>query len=224
MAPVRQALPPRPNPPAPVFAVTSSATANAALSSLDATIAPFRELPPAEEGAAGIVAAGVGGALGVINAPATFVDHAVSVGVSAGLDALGLSGLFPPFPIARMGITMHMGTPHTHAHPPSLTPPAPPIPLPSMGVAFLSGSASVLVNGIPALRAGDVGIGFTCGSLAPPFEIVTGASSVYFAGARVARIGIDMTMHCNPAKPMGAFAKGMGIAGAVAGAQAPPHN
>ncbi|MFZ5891773.1 MAG: RHS repeat-associated core domain-containing protein [Myxococcota bacterium] len=215
--------PPRPeHPPAPVFAVTSNATANAALASLDTTIAPFREAPPPEQGAAGYVAAAVGGALGVVNAPAMFIDSAVSAGASAAVsaleNALGIGPLFPGMPVARMGITMHIGTPHTHGHPPSLNPPLPPIPLPSIGVAMLSGSASVLVNGIPALRAGDVGLGLTCGSMAPPFEIVTGAGSVYFAGARVARIGADMTMHCNPAKPIGAFAKVMGVAGAVAGA------
>lgn len=213
VVPVRLAPPPPAPPPPPVFATTQNATVNAALMPLDSAIKPFREAPPPEQGKAGVVAAGITGALGIINAPAAFVDHAVSAGISAGLDALGLSGLFPAAPIARLGISMHIGTPHGHPHPPSFG-----VPLPSVGVAFLSGSASVLVNGLPALRAGDVGLGLTCGTLAPPFEIVTGASGVYFGGSRVARLGLDMTMHCNPAKPMGAFSIGMGIAGAVAGA------
>ncbi|HEU5076467.1 MAG TPA: DUF6531 domain-containing protein, partial [Polyangiaceae bacterium] len=213
VVPVKLAPPVPPPPPPPVFATTSNATLNAALTPLDSAIKPFREAPPPEQGKAGIVAAGVSGALGLINAPAAFVDHTVSAGVSATLDALGLSGLFPAAPIARLGITMHIGTPHGHPHPPSMG-----VPLPSVGVAFLAGSASVLVNGLPALRAGDVGLGLTCGSLAPPFEIVTGASGVYFGGSRVARLGMDLTMHCNPAEPKGAFAIGMGIAGAVAGA------
>ncbi len=203
--------------PEPVFATTKNATANVVLSTLDQTIAPFREAPPPEKGAAGTVSQYLGGALGVMNAPAMFLDTAASVGVSKLLDATGLASLFPPMPVANIGLTMHMGTPHTHAHPPSLIPPAPPIPLPSFGVAFLAGSASVLVNGLPVLRAGDIGIGFTCGSMAPPFEIMTGAAGVYFAGARVARIGADITFHCNPAPATKAFSIGMGVAGAVAG-------
>ncbi len=205
-------------PAAPVFATTGNARADSVLATLDATIAPFRTAPPPEQGAAGWVAQGLGAALGVVNAPMMFIDAAASQGVSAILDALGLAGLFPPMPVATIGLSLHLGTPHTHVHPPSLVPPAPPIPLPSMGVAFLAGSASVLVGGVPALRAGDIGIGFTCGSLAPPFEIMTGASGVYFAGARVARFGMDITFHCNPASPMGGFAVGMGVAGVVAGA------
>lgn len=205
-------------PAAPVFATTGNARADSVLQTLDNTIAPFRQAPPPEQGAAGWVAQGLGGVMGVINAPMMFIDAAASQGVSALLDALGLSGLFPALPVATIGLSMHLGTPHTHVHPPSLVPPAPPIPLPSLGVAFLAGSASVLVGGVPALRAGDIGIGFTCGSMAPPFEIMTGASGVYFAGARVARFGMDITFHCNPASPMGGFALGMGIAGVVAGA------
>jgi len=209
---------PAPAPPQPVFATTGNARADSVLATLDATIAPFRQAPPPEQGAAGWVAQGLGGALGVINAPMMFIDAAASQGVSMVLDALGLSGLFPPMPVATIGLSMHLGTPHAHVHPPSLIPPAPPIPLPSLGIAFLAGSASVLVGGVPALRAGDIGIGFTCGSMAPPFEIMTGASGVYFGGARVARFGMDITFHCNPASPMGAFAIGMGVAGLVAGA------
>jgi RHS repeat-associated protein len=204
-------------PPAPVFAVTGNARADAVLTTLDITIAPFRDAPPPEQGAAGWVAQGLGGVLGVINAPMMFIDAAASQGVSAVLDALGLSALFPALPVATIGLSSHLGTPHTHVHPPSLVPPAPPIPLPSLGIAFLAGSASVLVGGVPALRAGDIGIGLTCGSMAPPFEIMTGASGVYFAGSRVARFGMDITFHCNPVSPMGGFAIGMGVAGIVAG-------
>jgi RHS repeat-associated protein len=202
----------------PVFAVTGNARADSVLATLDVTIAPFRQAPPPEQGAAGYVAQGLGGVLGVINAPMMFIDAAASQGIAAILDATGLSALFPALPVATIGLSMHLGTPHTHVHPPSLVPPAPPIPLPSLGIAFLAGSASVLVGGVPALRAGDIGLGITCGSLAPPFEIMTGASGVYFAGARVARFGMDITFHCNPVSPMGAFAIGMGVAGVVAGA------
>ena len=202
----------------PVFATTGNARADSVLATLDVTIAPFRQAPPPEQGAAGYVAQGLGAVLGVINAPMMFIDAAASQGISAILDATGLSALFPALPVATIGLSMHLGTPHTHVHPPSLIPPAPPIPLPSLGVAFLAGSASVLVGGVPALRAGDIGLGITCGSMAPPFEIMTGASGVYFGGARVARFGMDITFHCNPAAPMGAFAIGMGVAGIVAGA------
>lgn len=213
LVPVKEVFAPPPPPAPPVFATTSNAKANAVLTSLDNTIKPFREAPPAQQGQAGVVAGVIGGALGVINAPATFIDNAVDVGVNKLLEVTGLKALFPPAPVARLGITMHIGTPHSHPHPPSFG-----MPLPSLGVAFLAGSASVLVNGLPALRAGDVGLGLTCGTFAPPFEIITGASGVYFGGSRVARIGMDLTRHCNPAEPMGAFALGMGLAGLVAGA------
>nr|MDQ3031098.1 DUF6531 domain-containing protein [Myxococcota bacterium] len=190
------------------------ARAEAVLGAATAVATPFSTAPPPEQGMPGAVVQYTAGVLGVINAPAMFIDAAAAQGVQTVLDATGLGALFPPMPVAVLGSTMHVGTPHVHTHPPSLVPPAPPIPLPSMGVAFLAGSASVLVNGVPALRAGDIGLGLTCGSMAPPFEIMTGASGVFFGGSRVARLG-DITFHCNPIplSPPAIIGTAMGIAG-----------
>jgi uncharacterized Zn-binding protein involved in type VI secretion len=109
----------------------------------------------------------VGGVLGVVGAPAKIIDTAF-----AELTA-PIAAMFPAFPAVTLG-AMHLGPPHAHTHPPSLIPPAPPVPLPSMGTVIGAGSVTVLVGGMPAARAGDIGIGVTCGSIAPPFEIYTG--------------------------------------------------
>lgn len=62
------------------------------------------------------------------------------------------------------------------------------------------GAVTVLVGGLPAARCGDFGIAPTCGGYAPPFDIVTGSSSVFIGGKRAARMG-DLTRHCNPVEP-----------------------
>ncbi|WP_216669251.1 PAAR domain-containing protein, partial [Corallococcus exiguus] len=96
--------------------------------------------------------------------------------------------------------------------------PAPPIPLPSIGAVMLSGCVSVLINGLPAARAGDVGLAVTCGSFMPPLEIFTGSSKVFIGGSRAARMG-DITKHCTPsAGGMSKLAKVMAAAGLAAGA------
>jgi uncharacterized Zn-binding protein involved in type VI secretion len=125
-----------------------------------------------------------------------------------------IAAAFPSMPAATL-LGMHLGPPHTHTHPPSLVPPAPPVPLPSFGMLLASGSVAVLVGGMPAARAGDIGISVTCGSLAPPFEVVTGSSNVFIGGSRAARV-LDLTRHCNP-MPMSAFGAAMGAAGAAVG-------
>ena len=79
----------------------------------------------------------------------------------------------------------------------------------------------MLLGGMPAARAGDIGISVTCGSLAPPFEVYTGSSNVFIGGARAART-LDFTKHCNPTS-MGPFAIAMGVAGVVAGGAARWH-
>lgn len=86
----------------------------------------------------------------------------------------------------------HVGSPHVHAHPPAM-----PAPLPSVGVLMFGGCASVWINGVPAARAGDLGVAFTCGTFAPPFQIVTGSSKVFVSGNRAARQW-DLTKHCQP--------------------------
>jgi uncharacterized Zn-binding protein involved in type VI secretion len=115
---------------------------------------------------------------------------------------------FPALPAVRI-MDMDVGLPHGHAHPPN-TPPAPPLMLPSTGpvipIPFVSGASTVLINGMPAARCGDMGLGIWCGGYFPFYEIFLGSSSVWLEGARAARLGVDITKHCifsspKPAKP-----------------------
>lgn len=172
-------------------------------------VAPFTEAPPAHQGALGYVSQGLAGVLGVLDAPSTLLDTGFAM-VTADIAAA-----FPAMPAAVIGLALHFGFLHAHMHPPSLIPPAPPVPLPSIGTIMLAGAISVLINGIPAARAGDVGFALTCCSLAPPAEIILGSSNVFIGGARAARM-LDMTRHDNPV-PMGVFSKVMAGAGMVAG-------
>ncbi len=199
---------PPPHPPE-LIAPTGSPGVNCVVDVINKTAAPFMSAPPPEQGAAGWVAAGLGGVLGVIGAPQQIIDTAF-----AALTA-PIAAAFPGMPAMTL-LGMHIGPPHAHTHPPSLIPPAPPVPLPSIGMLLGAGSVTVLVGGLPAARAGDIGLAVTCGSLAPPFEVYTGSSNVFFGGARAARLG-DITKHCNPTS-MGAFSSVMGALGVVAGA------
>lgn len=101
-------------------------------------------------------------------------------------------------PAATIATTLHLGTPHTHAHPPAM-----PNPLPSFGPIMFGGAASILINGMPAARAGDIGMSITCGTLAPPFVVAMGSSKVFYGASRAARAG-DLTRHCAPAPPSNA--------------------
>lgn len=119
--------------------------------------------------------------------------------IEQGLSALLSSIPFPAFPALHV-LNMGVGFPHGHPHPPNLIPPAPPIPLPSAGpiipIPILSGAANILINGLPAARCGDMGLGIWCGGYFPMYEIFLGSSSVWLEGARAARVGIDITKHC----------------------------
>ncbi|GAB4319013.1 MAG: hypothetical protein Kow0074_08560 [Candidatus Zixiibacteriota bacterium] len=115
---------------------------------------------------------------------------------------------FPAFPALRI-LDMDVGLPHVHSHPPNVVPPAPPIPLPSTGpiipIPILSGAATVLINGMPAGRCGDMGASIWCGSYFPLYEIFLGSASVWIEGARAGRLLCDVTKHCiftYPPKPM----------------------
>ncbi len=207
-----RSLPASADPPAPqpLIAPTGSPGLNSVLDVVNATAAPFMNAPPKEQGAAGYVSQGISGITGVIGAPAQLIDTAFAVMTAP------IAALFPAMPAITL-LGLHLGTPHGHTHPPSLIPPAPaPIPLPSMGVLVGAGSMSVLLGGMPAARAGDIGLAVTCGSLAPPFEVFTGSSNVFIGGARAARM-LDITKHCNPGS-MGPFAIAMAVAGVVGGA------
>ena len=74
---------------------------------------------------------------------------------------------------------------------------------------------SVLINGKPAARCGDLGIGPTCCGLPPIYEVFTGSSKVFIGGARAAR-QCDITYHCKPVPPAGAAARGAAAALAAA--------
>jgi len=158
-----------------------------------------------------VVSQVVGGVLGVVGAPEAILDSAF-----AQLTA-PLAALVPGMPAMTI-LGMHVGPPHGHLHPPSYTPPVTPapLPLPSLGMIVGPGALSVLVNGVPAARAGDIGIAVACGGFFPPFEVHTGSSSVFIGGSRAARFG-DITRHCNPVS-MGGLGLAMALAGVVAGA------
>jgi uncharacterized Zn-binding protein involved in type VI secretion len=119
--------------------------------------------------------------------------------MDTGLAALTapLAAMMPALPAATL-TALSVGVPHPHSHPPSLIPPAPPVPLPSIGTVMMAGCLSVLIGGMPAARCGDVGMVVTCGSLMPPMMIFTGSSNVFIGGRRAARM-TDMTIHCMPA-------------------------
>ncbi|WAS94523.1 DUF6531 domain-containing protein [Nannocystis punicea] len=140
----------------------------------------------------------IGGSLALLQMPVDLVNAGFAVATAP------LANLVPPLPAATL-TALHLGTPHLHSHPPAM-----PTPLPSFGPVMLGGCASVLINGVPAARAGDLGMSVTCGSLAPPFEVMTGSSKVFIGGARAARM-LDITRHCQaptpPASPPGLATK-----------------
>ncbi|HKX27676.1 MAG TPA: PAAR domain-containing protein [Blastocatellia bacterium] len=128
-----------------------------------------------------------------------------------------LAALWPSMPAATL-TCLYVGFPHAHLHPPSLVPPAPPVPLPSLGPVLLGTCVQVLINYLPAARAGDIGWAPTCGGFAAWFEIKTGSSNVFIGGSRAARMG-DICMACAPAtSPRAKFAgQAMARVGALAG-------
>jgi uncharacterized Zn-binding protein involved in type VI secretion len=122
--------------------------------------------------------------------------EAINMGIATSTNAI--SQALPSFPAATIGM-IAIGIPHAHGHPPSLIPPAPPVPLPVIGPVTLGCAVQVLINGMPAARVGDIGFNPTCGGFFPMFEIFTGSSKVFIQGMRAART-LDVTMHCWPPK------------------------
>lgn len=108
-----------------------------------------------------------------------------------------ISDALPAFPAATMG-SVAFGTPHAHVgHPPSGPLPIPPNPFPPVGPVTLGCCVQVLINGLPAARAGDIGMSPTCCGLIGMYEVKTGSSKVFIGGARAARM-TDLTHHCTP--------------------------
>lgn len=203
--------PPPANPAPPLVGDTGSAKLNAVADVINTTAAPFQNAPDPKRGALGVVEHDLGAVLGVVSAPFQLLDTGFAMLTAP------LAAMMPAFPAATL-LMPHLGTPHAHSHPLSLTPPNPvPVPLPSIGQVMLAGCVSVLIGGIPAARASDIGLAPLCFGFSPAFEIFTGSSNTWIGGSRAARV-TDVTRHCNPASAMNAVGKGMGAVGVVAGA------
>jgi uncharacterized Zn-binding protein involved in type VI secretion len=143
----------------------------------------------------------------VMSMPMELMNTGVALATNA------LAAILPSFPAAYLG-SLYVGAPHAHAHPPSLIPPAPPVPLPSMGAITLGTSVKVLVGGMPAARVGDLGMAPTCGGIAPFFTVKLGSSKVFIGGARAARM-TDMCTACtkDTGRSMGKLDIGMAALG-----------
>jgi len=174
----------------------------------------YTDAPNPNEGSLAAVSRNLTGALGLISAPAQIIDAGIA----------GFASTFTPAGFGLPAATLfapQLTLPHAHTHPPSFVPPAPPVPLPSLGTVMLPGAVSVFIGGLPAARTGDVGMSLTCGSLAPPFEIKTGSASVFIGGSRAARMG-DFVTHDRPEAPkagaiaMGAISAAVGLVAAAA--------
>ncbi|WP_394838688.1 PAAR domain-containing protein [Pendulispora rubella] len=173
------------------------------------------ETPPEPPPNPARTVAEVGGAvMGLLGLPLELINTGFAILTGP------LAAIFPSLPAATMGC-LYLGPPHGHLHPPSFTPPVTPapIPLPSLGPVVLGPSLKVLINNLPAARAGDLGLAATCVGILPMFEIFTGSSNVFFAGMRAARMG-DIAKACLPSVggPIRGLAKAMMIAGAAVGA------
>lgn len=133
--------------------------------------------------------------------------------------ALGTASLGITFesPAATLLKDIQLGLPHLHTHPPTdptatmsidpshphAHPPADVIATMSIGPLMFGGARSVLIRGIPAARAGDLGLATACGCDTPIFRIATGSSKVFFGTSRAAR-SLDLTHFCRPAAgPLG---------------------
>src|SRR6185436_19222794 len=145
--------------------------------------------------------AGDGAPAGPASAVMGFVGKAVGM-VTAPIDALNLAVgkatyafvlMLPSFPAVRLWSDLVFQFGHSHPHPPTFG-----FPLPSFGPILASGSQSVLINGLPAARCGDLGLSVWCGGYVPIFEVLTGSSHVFIGGARASRMLFDLTFHCLP--------------------------
>jgi uncharacterized Zn-binding protein involved in type VI secretion len=72
----------------------------------------------------------------------------------------------------------------------------------------------VLIGGLPAARAGDIGLHPTCGGFAPFFQIKTGSSNTFIGGSRAARM-LDLGGGCEPGENRNMSQAAGRLAGAV---------
>ena len=154
------------------------------LGTVKSTFDPFKETFSSEGGTLHHVSEAVNSLASLQGMPSQLLN--------TGIAQIPLLDKMPGMPAATIGVP-HLGTPHAHSHPPSSG-----FPLPSVGATIGSGCLSVLIGGIPAARVLDIGIAPTCGGITPYFDIQTGSSNTFIGGMRAARMGIDMTRHCNP--------------------------
>ncbi|MCL2779856.1 MAG: PAAR domain-containing protein [Polyangiaceae bacterium] len=181
---------------------SGNALSDATADIVNKTVAPFQNLTNPDVSVIDKAKGVVGAVMGVSNAPTEFLDDAFARGTNS------IAQVWPSFPAATIGMLV-LGIPHTHSHPPAL-----PIPLPALG-AILTGCPSVLIGGMPAARCGDFGIGPTCGSFTPVFEVMTGSSKVFIGGQRAARM-LDITVQCIKGPPEAAgAAKAAGAMGKI---------
>ncbi|KVG51745.1 hypothetical protein WJ33_11105 [Burkholderia ubonensis] len=157
---------------------------DALLGTVRSTFDPFKETFSSKGSALHHVSEAVNALASLQGAPSQLLN--------TGIAQIPLLDKMPGMPAAVVSAA-HLGTPHAHDHPPSNG-----FPLPSMGATIGSGCLSVLIGGMPAARVQDIGIAPTCGGLTPYFNIETGSSNTFIGGMRAARMGIDMTRHCNP--------------------------
>jgi uncharacterized Zn-binding protein involved in type VI secretion len=166
------------------------------------------DMPPPPPDPARTVSDKLNAGMGALGMPLELMNE----GFAAVTD--GIAQAFPPLPAAFLGC-LYLGPPHGHLHPPSYTPPVTPapIPLPSLGPVVLGTCIQVLINGIPAARAGDLGFAVTCAGFFPLFEVFTGSSKVFIGGSRAARM-LDLCRACQPS--VGGPARAMSRAMAAA--------
>ncbi len=201
-------VPTQPSTLEPIIEPTGNETIDAMGGVLNSRIDAFRTAPPPEQGTLGVISHSVNACLGVVAAPFELLDTGFAAATS------GIAKLVPGMPAATLATKPMLGS--GHAHPIPAIPPRPPVSPVTGGPIAAAGCVSVIIGGIPAARASDVGLGVGCLGVTPIFEVYTGSSNVFFGGSRAARMG-DITRQCNPASAMGAFGKAMGAAGVAAG-------
>jgi uncharacterized Zn-binding protein involved in type VI secretion len=144
--------------------------------------------PEPPKNPARVLQEGIGSVMSTINKPVDTINEKFAEWTA------GLAQVWPEFPAATIG-SLAVGLPHAHLPLPT--------PLPVIGAVALGCCVSVLINGLPAARVGDIGLNPTClGAPLPGFEIFTGSSKVFIGGARAAR-QFDVTMHCWPTPTKG---------------------